>query len=642
MCVVHILMFTIFFYECFLSVKTPGRNKGLYGKYDQAVLERAIEDVKSGRMTFGAASKEFAIPKTTLRDHVHGRSQMGKKAGRPTCLPKELEDEIVDKVIQGSKAGFPLTKRQFLLKVGHLAKKRNLQTQFKDNMPSEEYWRCLKRRRPDLTIRSPETCAANRMRGMNPVVVNDYFNSLEEFMARHELHLKPECVWNADETGVQFSPAAAKIIAQRGEKQLLARSANSRDSVTTLVCINAAGRANPPLFVVKGKTFQSVRSFATHDAPEGAVWTFQPNAWMDNVLGVEWFVDVFLKHCGLARPQVLFLDSHGSHEVPELLEKARQENIHLMALPPHTTHFLQPLDRVVFGPFKRFYKRLCTEFMSEHPNNTINKVTWPGIMRKTWEETMKPELLKKAFLATGILPVDRTQIPDQAFLPASALDRVPEDPAPALPDPVLDALPSTSTSLPSTSSATAGPAEDHGEDAAAAAEAQPTTDLLPEDLDQLVTLPITAEDVAGLQGLVIEVEGGDPISLDLHGLGEHPFVPSAPSTSVQIDVDTIFGIKQATKSPANKKTGNRSFPSGHRLLTSDEVFLSKMAQKADKERKEAEKQARKAKAEERKAKAQERKLKAEETKKMKAATMSSSTAPTTSATPTDPIPSLSH
>nr|KAG5690311.1 hypothetical protein BaRGS_022538 [Batillaria attramentaria] len=166
-------------------------------------------------MTFVSASKEFAIPKTILRDHVHGRSQVGKKAGRPTSLPKELEDEIVDKVIAGAKAGFPLTKRPFLLKVGLLAKKRNLQTQFQDNIPSEEYWRCLKRRRPDLTIRSPETCAANRMRGMNPVVVSDYFNSLEEFMAMHQLHLKPECVWNADETGVQFSPAAAKLLARR-------------------------------------------------------------------------------------------------------------------------------------------------------------------------------------------------------------------------------------------------------------------------------------------------------------------------------------------------------------------------------------------------------------------------------------------
>ena len=78
---------------------------------------------------------------------------------------------------------------------------------------------------------------------------------------------------------------------------------------------------------------------------------------MDNAIGVEWFKNVFLQHCGPDRLQVLILDSHGSHEVVELLELARQENIHIMALPPHITHYLQLLDQVVFGPFKKKKKK---------------------------------------------------------------------------------------------------------------------------------------------------------------------------------------------------------------------------------------------------------------------------------------------
>lgn len=179
----------------------------------------------------------------------------------------------------------------------------------------------------------------------------------------------------------------------------------------------------PPLCVTKGKTTRCLQSYATLDAPVGTVWTFQDNAWMNNVIGMEWFREVFLKNCGPQRPQLLILDSHGSHEVVELLELAREENIHVLALPPHATHMLQPLDRVVFAPFKKSYRRFCTEFMTEHPGHVINKTTWPRLLTSTWNSVMTPGLLKKAFEATGIHPCNRNAIPKTAFAPSLALDR---------------------------------------------------------------------------------------------------------------------------------------------------------------------------------------------------------------------------
>ncbi|GFS22940.1 DDE-domain-containing protein, partial [Elysia marginata] len=67
---------------------------------------------------------------------------------------------------------------------------------------------------------------------------------------------------------------------------------------------------------------------------------------MDDEIGQQWFQQVFLNNCETARPQLLILDSHHSHEVVDILEMAEEQGIHLMALPllPHTTHALQPLD----------------------------------------------------------------------------------------------------------------------------------------------------------------------------------------------------------------------------------------------------------------------------------------------------------
>ena len=90
---------------------------------------------------------------------------------------------------------------------------------------------------------------------------------------------------------------------------------------------------------------------------------------------------VFLENCGSERP-LLILDGHGSNEVLELLEKARENDIHILAQRPHTTHALQPLDKVVFGPYKRAYRRVCIEYLSESSAHTVNKISGPGLLRK--------------------------------------------------------------------------------------------------------------------------------------------------------------------------------------------------------------------------------------------------------------------
>jgi hypothetical protein len=51
----------------------------------------------------------------------------------------------------------------------------------------------------------------------------------------------------------------------------------------------------------------------------------------------------------LARPVLLLLDGHQCHFTAKVIEAAKQNNIIILCLPPHTTHGLQPLDLVTFG-----------------------------------------------------------------------------------------------------------------------------------------------------------------------------------------------------------------------------------------------------------------------------------------------------
>ena len=65
-----------------------------------------------------------------------------------------------------------------------------------------------------------------------------------------------------------------------------------------------------------------------------------------------------------ARSQLLICDCHKSHEAYRTFEPARENNIHILALSPHTTHRLQPLDKGVFGPLSCYYNEACTEYLS--------------------------------------------------------------------------------------------------------------------------------------------------------------------------------------------------------------------------------------------------------------------------------------
>ena len=50
----------------------------------------------------------------------------------------------------------------------------------------------------------------------------------------------------------------------------------------------------------------------------------------------------------------------------------------------HTTHYLQPRDRTVFGPFDKQYDRACSEFLQENTLHKVDKWTFPTLFKTAW------------------------------------------------------------------------------------------------------------------------------------------------------------------------------------------------------------------------------------------------------------------
>jgi len=178
----------------------------------------------------------------------------------------------------------------------------------------------------------------------------------------------------------------------------------------------------PPMLIVKGKTQRSLHTFNTTEAPEGTVWTYQKSGWITDIIGEQWFNQVFLRNCGPDRPQLLIIDGHASHETLAIIERAIDEGITLLTMPPHCTHYLQPLDRSVFGPLKRAYNEACSAFMQDHPLHLVNKHTFPTLFKEAWLSAVSPSNVINGFRACGIMPLNRNAIPSIAYGPSKPTD----------------------------------------------------------------------------------------------------------------------------------------------------------------------------------------------------------------------------
>ena len=169
-----------------------------------------------------------------------------------------------------------------------------------------------------------------------------FFAKLAAVYSRLGILSKPMQIYNADETGVSrvHSPKM-KILARRGQKTVWSLTSGERGRThTILMCGSAAGHYIPPLII-----FPRVRmnDKLKTGAPPGTIFETSPKGWINKDIFFRW-LDFFIKSIPKARPVLLIYDGHSSHISMEVIEKARKNDIHLLCLPSHGTHILQPLD----------------------------------------------------------------------------------------------------------------------------------------------------------------------------------------------------------------------------------------------------------------------------------------------------------
>ncbi|KAJ8950799.1 hypothetical protein NQ314_007785 [Rhamnusium bicolor] len=202
-----------------------------------------------------------------------------------------------------------------------------------------------------ITLRKPESTSLASATGFNKRSVSDFFENYISVVMKYKL--KPEKIFNVDETGVQTVLKPVKIVSTKGKKQVsLAASAEKGELTTVVGIINAVGFAVPLVYI-----FPRIHHPDEYliNAPTSSIALGNHSGWMTSEL----FLNV-LDHiqrqinCSKESKVLLLLDKYKSHTTVKAINVCRENGIILLLFPPHTSHKPQTLDVGVFGPFKTY------------------------------------------------------------------------------------------------------------------------------------------------------------------------------------------------------------------------------------------------------------------------------------------------
>ena len=107
--------------------------------------------------------------------------------------------------------------------------------------------------------------------------------------------------------------------------------------------------------------------------------------------------------------RILICDGYDSHLTAEFIEFCEEKSIHLFVLPPHTSHCLQPLDVVLFQPFKHYHGKAVNDATRTGCTN-FNKVEFLAAITEIRTATFKRNSIKSAFRETGLVPFNPQKV----------------------------------------------------------------------------------------------------------------------------------------------------------------------------------------------------------------------------------------
>ena len=406
------------------------------GQASSNVLLRAARLVKLNGSSIRKAAADFnvnyrtlaryckKIPESELLDErvVTPSISVGYTKNHLVFEP-ELEDQLVKYILKASDIYSGLAPKEVRILAYQFASANSLifpETWNLNKLAGAEWFSAFLKRHPVLSIRKPEATSLARASSFNRTNVNAFFDNLASVMNKYKFGAHE--IWNMYETGVTTVQSPDRIVARRGFKQVgYIVSAERGTLVTIASAVSAIGNFIPPFFIFPRVHF---KPHFLNSGPPGSQGAANPSGWMQESHFLD-FLKFFQLHVKstVDKPCLLLLDNHGSHLSIEGLNFAKENCIVMLSFHPHCSHKLQPLDRSVFGPFKKYVNTACDAWVLNNPGKTMTIYDIPSIVANAYPLAFTPKNIQSGFRVYGIFPYNIDIFTDDEFLASSVTDR---------------------------------------------------------------------------------------------------------------------------------------------------------------------------------------------------------------------------
>ena len=125
----------------------------------------------------------------------------------------------------------------------------------------------------------------------------------------------------------------------------------------------------------------------------------------------------------LNKPNLLIIDWHKSHVYNmAFYEEMKEHNVHVLAIPPHTSHLVQALESTPFAQFKSAWQRKLLDWLFNTWAKNLSKKNFFDVFWPAFRESKTVAKIQSGFCRTGIFPVNFNAIDKAKFVPVQVTD----------------------------------------------------------------------------------------------------------------------------------------------------------------------------------------------------------------------------
>ena len=274
------------------------------------------------------------------------------------------------------------------------------------------------KRYPMIRVKKSVNLSIARAMSANEANIKKWFQEYKTVLRNLRIN-SPEQIWSGDETGVQNIPQERKVLGLAGTTAYTTVGAEKGETSTILTFVNGVGNVCPPMVLHRG---QRVQDAWLTNKPLGVKVGATSKGYITkgkfHLYGVH-FVK-YLRQIGLlGRPHLLIIDSHSSHVYNvDFFEEMRAHNIHVLALPPHTSHIIQALDNLPFAQFKKSWQKFLEVYNLRTRGSSLSKKDFFLVFWPAWCHAMQVKFIQGGFRRTGIYPVNFDAVDKSKMTPS--------------------------------------------------------------------------------------------------------------------------------------------------------------------------------------------------------------------------------